>query len=161
VAIVVEDGTVVAGANSYITLDEARDFAEARGVSDLSDVDATLETLLIRAVDYIEAREVDMAGDRVSTEQPLSWPRTPWGVPKNIKDAQGHLVLAVHAGVNLLPTTTYTAAQTKKKKVGPIEVEYVVSGGSALPRVTSAEGMLAPYIGSALVSVTSRAPRTY
>jgi hypothetical protein len=159
VAIVVEDGTIVAGANSYLSIADARTFALARGVT-LSSTDGDVEVELIKACDYIEAREVDMAGERVSTEQPLSWPRTPFGLPSNIPAAQGHLVLAVHAGVVLLPTSTAASALTKKKKVGPIEIEYEVAGGSVIPRVSAAEGMLAPYIGSSLLSVSSRAVRT-
>ena len=49
-ALVIEDGSRVAGANSYVTLAEARAFASARGVT-LSAVDATLEPFVIKAFD--------------------------------------------------------------------------------------------------------------
>ena len=158
-AILVEDGSIVPGANSYLSLEDARAFALARGLT-LSADDAVLEPQVIKAVDYIEAREVDMSGERVSSEQELSWPRTPYGIPKNIRSAQGFLVMAVHSGVNLLPTVAAGAGHATKKKVGPIEVAYEVSGSKFIPRVTAAEGMLAPYIGSSLGTVVSQPRRT-
>jgi hypothetical protein len=73
-AIVVEDGSVVTGANSYITLAEARAYGVLYGVT-ISAVDATAEVLSHKAVRYLEARRNQYQGTKVSVDQPLQWPR--------------------------------------------------------------------------------------
>ncbi len=52
-AIVVEDGTVVAGANSYITRASAIAYAAARGVT-LANTTAT-DAQVVKAFDYLES----------------------------------------------------------------------------------------------------------
>jgi hypothetical protein len=156
VAIVVEDGTVVAGANSYLSLAAVRAFALARGVT-LSATDATVEVQLIKAKDYIEARDAYFVGRRVSEDQVLCWPRYAPSVrsdqvPAKIKDAQGFLVMADFAGVVVLPTgASLEPFPVTKKKVGPLEKSYAVPDGAQVqtwPVVPAAEACLAYYYKS-------------
>lgn len=144
-AIVVETGAIVANANSYVSLADARAYALARGVT-LSAVDATLEPILIKAMDYLESFDARFKGDRVERDQPLSWPRTDvviedwsWSydeIPRQVINAQLALIIEVNAGAdpfNPIPATTATT----RKKVGPIEVEYANPGASSKVSKTS------------------------
>lgn len=154
-AIVVEDGTIVAGANSYLTVAEVTAFALERGVT-LSAVAGVVDVLLVKAKDYIEAREALFVGHRVSEGQVLCWPRYAYcvrsdQVPAKIRDAQGFLVMAAAATtpVNILPVSaTLEPFPVTKKKLGPMEKSYAVPVGAQVPtwpRVPAAEENLAYY----------------
>ena len=89
-AIVVEDGTQGALAsprpNSYVTIQETRDFLEPRGDavfvagSPLTPTDALVEAALLRAWDYMLQRwRLRWRGGRIQPQQPGDWPRK--GVP--------------------------------------------------------------------------------
>ena len=68
-SIIVEDGTVVSGANSYVTVSELEDYAELRGNS----ITLDKEIVLIKAMDWIE--EQLYKGDKLLCDQVLEWPR--------------------------------------------------------------------------------------
>lgn len=70
-AIVVEDGTVVAAANSYVTIDEFQAWADARGIS--YGTDFTISQQLFRATDYFES--LSFKGVKHTEDQPLQFPR--------------------------------------------------------------------------------------
>ena len=61
--IIIEDGTNVEGANSFVTVEECRAFAEARGLT-LPVDDSDVEILLIKAVDYLNSIENRFQGHR-------------------------------------------------------------------------------------------------
>jgi len=71
-ALVVETGAIVDGANTLVNLQDYKDWLSARGFDAPVD-DATGETELIRANDYLE--ELYWKGSRIKREQPLQWPR--------------------------------------------------------------------------------------
>jgi len=90
--IVIEDGSVVSGANSYITLTDARNYATQRGVALPTD-DAQLEALVIRASDYLDLID-DFVGSPSALDQDLQWPRTSFsGIPRKLVVAQCELVI--------------------------------------------------------------------
>lgn len=138
-ALVIEDGSIVANANSFVTVAEIRAYALARGIT-VSATDSEVEPHAIKAMDYIEVKEAEgrLAGSRVSAEQTLPYPRTGvyiYGVlvpdtviPNAAKRAQLQLSLDSSQGVNLMPTIT--SAAVKREKVGPLETEYEVSATS-------------------------------
>ena len=68
--IVVEDGTVVAWANSYVTEAELTTYAADRGIT----LTAATDVLLIKAMDYIES--LSFIGSKFSEGQSLQWPRS-------------------------------------------------------------------------------------
>jgi len=73
-ALIIEDGTIVAGADSYATLAVLRAYALKRGVT-LSAVDADLEVLAIKAMDYIGSFEDKFQSARTDpVNQLLSFP---------------------------------------------------------------------------------------
>ena len=73
--LIVEDGSIVENANSYVSVDDARTFASLRGVT-LPASDAEVEVLLIKATDFIEAQRLRFQGSKVNQDQALQWPRT-------------------------------------------------------------------------------------
>lgn len=81
-AFVVETGSVVAGATSYVTTDEADAFFEDRadaGWAAITD-DAQKEAALIKACEYMQAKyRMRWEGSRIDANQRLDWPRR--GVP--------------------------------------------------------------------------------
>jgi len=141
-ALVTEDGTGRADAESYISVADATAYHAARGNAAWAAVasDEVREQLLRRATDFMEQNYRERwAGFRVTTTQALSWPR--YEVP--IKDAPGSYaslpsyypadkvpaligqacaVLALMAIAGDLSTNPEVAV--KRKKVGPIDVEY-------------------------------------
>jgi hypothetical protein len=132
--IVVEDGSEVTGANSYVTLDEARDYASARGVT-LPAADSELEPLAHLAMDFLKAYDARYVGNLMTSTQPLPWPRKNAyingflfandDIPSQIKEAQKLLIMVQHQGATLFaPLTATTSGTVKREKVGPIETEY-------------------------------------
>lgn len=145
-AIVIEDGTQVAGANSYVTEAELTAYATARGIT----LTGTAEPLLIQAMDYIESRR--FKGDKMTKAQPLQWPRSGVYVdgyliendeiPGKLKSAQLALAVAIDAGNNPLATSTQAV---KREKVDVIEVEYQ-DGTSSSPYIASVQAYLSDLI---------------
>ena len=125
-AIVVENGTVVSGANSYVTEAELATYAADRGVT----ISGTASVLLIQAMDYLES--LNYIGIKYSEDQPLQWPRDEvyidgyyierTTIPNELKNGQLAAALAIDAGNN--PLSTVDRA-TKREKVDVIEVEYM------------------------------------
>lgn len=162
-ALTVEDGSIVTGANSYITLAEARAYATDRGVT-LSATDADLEPLLIKATDYLESFADRYKGEVVEYDQPLSWPRAyaefrgyeidAATIPESLKRAQMQAVIELHNGVDLMPTET--GARVKREEVGPIKTEYDLSRSPSLPNMPLLESILGPLLKSGGWSYVTR-----
>ncbi len=132
-AIVIEDGTGVAGANSYATEAELTTYASDRGIT----VAGTAAQLLLVAMTYIESRS--FKGNKNTAAQVLVWPRNSvWvdgfeldsdSIPQLLIDGQIEAALAHDAGNG--PTNSIGRA-TKKEKLGDLEVEYMDSAAQAV-----------------------------
>jgi len=124
--IVVEDGTVVTGANSYVTEAELTAYATARNVT----LTGATDELIVQAMDYIEG--LSYIGVKSTSAQPLQFPRYNVVVDgylietatilQILKDGQMEAAIAVDAGNDPLANVT---RQTKKEKVDVLEVEYM------------------------------------
>lgn len=156
ITIVVEDGTGVADANSYVSVADARTYASNRGIVLPSD-DDEVAAMLIRSTDYLEAQECRYQGKRTSSSQSLAWPRTgvflncdevPSNViPKSLIAAQVQLAMAINAGFDLQPNVSPQDYVTREK-VGPIETEYADPlAVGIMPTFTAANALLAPLFG--------------
>lgn len=156
ISIIVEDGTGVANANSYVSVEDARAYASARGTELPSDADE-VASMLIRASDYLEAQECRYQGKRVSPSQALAWPRTgvflncdavpPNVIPKSLIGAQVQLAMAINAGFDLQPNISPQDYVTREK-VGPIETEYAdPTKVGIMPTFGAANALLAPLFG--------------
>lgn len=160
IVIVVEDGSIVANANSYVSVSDSRLFAESRGVVLPVDDDA-IAAMLIQATDYLQSKECEYQGSRTSREQELSWPRIDVEIngnefpsdkiPKNVIYAQNYLVMALNDGIpimgNIVPGD-FVIEET----VGPITTKYSdpakVGIGNMAPTLTAVDAALAPLFGS-------------
>lgn len=135
-ALVIEDGTIVAGANSYIDVPAAKAYASARGV-DLGTDDAVTEQRLLGAMDYLES--LSYKGARTDPdEQSLAWPRTgvtfdgrTFGdntIPPQLKNAQAQLAIELFNGVIIFASTAASFGggelAVKKEVVDVIETEF-------------------------------------
>lgn len=151
-ALVIEDGTVVAGASSFATVAEVRAFAAARSLT-VPAADADVEVLLVKAADYLTYLEPKFQGQRFSpATQSLLFPRdgvvlfgvalAPSVIPVQLVQAQ--ISLAVEANsVTLLPRNS--GRIVKKEKLDVIETEYQDSGTTApVPSFPQVEALLAP-----------------
>lgn len=137
-AIILEDGTGVVDANSYVSLAEARTFLQGHGFSLPSD-DTVAEATLVRAASYLSSFDEDLLGIRSSALQPMLWPRSgdlslsstesiPGdSIPKALKDAQCFAAKA-EADSELLSSSSSDeeGRAITKEKIGPIETTYQV-----------------------------------
>jgi hypothetical protein len=72
-ALIIEDGTKVADAQSYSTYDDLVAYGQLKGVT-VTAVQADGEALLLEAMDMLKGRR--WKGERATTTQSLEWPRT-------------------------------------------------------------------------------------
>lgn len=130
-ALVIEDGTQVLGANSYVTGTELATYGTARGITFTGDK----EVLLTEAMTYLES--LNYKGDKLTKAQPLQFPRTSLmidgfyididEIPQLLKDLQCEVAIAIGDGESPLITV---GRAVKREKVDVIEVEYM---DSAMP----------------------------
>lgn len=143
-ALIIEDGSGVEGANSYVTEAEFTTYLLERGITLVGPLNA--EQLLIRAMDYIES--LSYWGNRVSCEQTLSWPRY-WvpiedccyfpgdTIPPSLKKAQMQVAASIDLGVDPLATIPRLISSVT---VGPISITY--EKGSNAPIIRSVDAYL-------------------
>lgn len=149
-ALIVEDGTGLADAETYASLADALTYLTRRQRhTDWAAVsDELKEAYLVTATDWIDCRFSYLNGVLVST-QALGFPRTGGvGLPVAVKNACIELADRART-VSLMPDPTHDAGGRvlrSAKKVGPIakETEYA-SGAIPLPAFPAVERMLAPY----------------
>lgn len=131
--IIVEDGTGVPGANSYIDEAYLTEYAASRGET----LPPELEPAIIRAMDKVESYRKNFSGKR---RFKLAYPRTDaWvdgeefpndEIPDEIKRAQAMFAVLVATGTSLF--ANFTSAAIKREKVDVLETEYAVSADSSV-----------------------------
>lgn len=151
-ALIVEDGTNVADANSFVTRAAFIAYAAARGVT-VADEDAS-DVYAFQAMDYLRLSEATLCGERAYGDQELPYPRKGlidgdraedyvYGIPNGIKQAQLQLMLEAKNGVVLTPSRS-AQPQTKREKVGPLETEYF-EASDYMPDLPFVAALLAPF----------------
>ncbi len=161
-ALVIEDGTLVAGANSFSTRDEWIAYAATRGVT-IPDADAQDKNLIL-AMDYLWS--ICLKGELVDDDQTTPFPRKGlvegdtaddwvYTIPQRMKNAQMQLGLDVFNGIDLTPSGG-ASEQLKRSKIGPIEEEFFerTADDLALDLVV-ANAWLAPYLCAVGFSLTT------
>lgn len=151
-ALVVEDGTGVAGATSYVSVADFKLYAAARGAT-VPVTDSACEVLLVKAVDALEVK--DYIGTPLTETQGLSFPRlttdadfveTSTGLPAKVVQAQCALAVEAQKG-DLLAAARVN--KYKRTKIDQIYVEYrdaaVVASGLYFPQI---DALLAPWLAS-------------
>ncbi|NYZ69113.1 hypothetical protein H0A36_24130 [Endozoicomonas sp. SM1973] len=154
--LVIEDGSGTnPNANSYASVETLRLFAKLRGIdlTELSDDECAV--LLIKAMDYIEAKASKFQGEKTNPRQPLQWPRRgvrldglsvgEKEIPRNLE--YGQLQLALEAREHdLMPNRLpgEKGAVIKERVEGAVEVAYANNGTpDKVPAFAKAEALLA------------------
>ena len=102
IVLIIEDGSVVAGANTFVTDAELLAYANARGLT-IAATEPERNTTLILAIDYLVSKEQSLKGCRVSADQELPYPRSGVSangftiasdaIPQSLKNAQLELAI--------------------------------------------------------------------
>jgi hypothetical protein len=132
VTIIVEDGSIVPLANSYVSVADFQQFCEQRGVVLPTIVDL-IGVLLVKAGDYLNSSDFCWRGFKVNAAQSMAWPRfeaivddvelLSTAIPAGIQQAQMQAAIALSAGIDLQPNLT-NRDFVRKEEVGPLKVEY-------------------------------------
>lgn len=127
-ALIVEDGNIVAGANTYVNTTTFSTFLSSRGKSFIGTEGNSEQTLLL-AMDYIETQ--NFLGNKYTKAQSLQWPRSGVYVdgflietdeiPSDLQIAQMETAISIDSGNNPLSTL---GRETEMEKVGDITVKY-------------------------------------
>ena len=132
--LVVETGSVVDGANTYVSLADANEYLTDR------DIAVTLSAgQLLRGADYVNSfRDRYKGYKQTAVTSNMQWPRAfaviddylirSDAIPAVIPDAQIEAALELSLGQD--PLTTVDLRPVKKEKVGDLEVEYDTSSSA-------------------------------
>jgi len=131
--IIVEDGTIVANATSYVSVADVESYISERALTTITTAD--IDELIIRSMDYIE--ELKFKGVKGTKDQSLVWPR--FGVivdgylvdsdeiPQLLKDAVSECVIAINDSKSPLADIERTK-QSVGVGSGAVSVTYTPGG---------------------------------
>lgn len=154
-SLIVEDGSIVAGADSYISLSDARALAAKYGWELPAD-DTEAEQALRNGAAYVGLQESAMCGSRVSPAQELAYPRrnvTLYGfsvpadsIPSQVIRAQVAAAVEYGAGTDVRASSDGRAV-SKERVEGAVDVEYFNNGNNgSTVEITAALDALAPLL---------------
>ena len=126
--LVVEDGSIVAGANSYVSTTELSDYLTDRELTT-----TVTPGMLIRGADYVNSYRKLFKGFKLTAiDSNMQWPREYVEIdydllpnnliPDCIKDAQ--IQVAIEIALDRDPHTTQAQRTIRKEKLDVLEVEY-------------------------------------
>jgi hypothetical protein len=157
-AFTIEDGTLVDGANAFVSATVYRAYCDERGI-EVTATDGEIEQASVRTTDYTEARFGRyFIGELVETTQALSWPRSDAGdyleteIPAPLLRAHCEYIRReLSAPLAPDPTVDASGATTvvTKKKLGPLEQEFQVMNAGVPTLMRSypmADMMIAPLL---------------
>lgn len=159
VELIIEDGSIVENANSFVTVAEIELYAANRGVildTNSPVDDDKIAIMAIKAMDYLNS--LPWKGYLIERSQPLCWPRKDIyiecylipdnEIPSDVKNAQCQLCLYISSGIDIMPVSGSSAFITREK-VGPIETEYseaiAINQGSS-PTLPLVDSLLSEYL---------------
>lgn len=138
-AVIVENGSIVENANSYISIVELQSYASDRNISLGSDTSA-INAMVIQATDYLESLQDDFVGEIFDVNQELSWPRQgvefrdqdiSGTIPKILKKACMQLSIDIFNGITF--NQTADGRFILEESAGPLRVRYAdtlsINGG--------------------------------
>lgn len=171
-ALIVEDGSVVPGANSYVSMDFANQYHADRNntawADGASSPDSAREGALIRATAWLDATYRDRyPGTKVAgRSQSLQWPR------KDVRDADGEPIPSDEVPVEIMWATceaalrelsspgslapdTNASQRVVRERVSELEVQYSDGKGAddMTPIFTIIDGILSGLLGAGPASM--------
>ncbi len=155
-ALVIETGAQETDADAYVAAADVTAYATKRGVVLSATTNEHVESLITKAMDFLETQEPRFRGTRVSIDQSLSWPRSDvqingfdfpaTAIPKQLKNALCQLAIDADT-LDLMPTSD--GREVIKEKVDVIETTYAGSNSaSPQPALTAFFNLLAPLLSS-------------
>lgn len=152
-ALIVEDGSIVAGANSWVSRSDYIAFALSLGIV-VPDTDAA-DVELIKGCQFIGQHEANLKGDKVQRDQSTAYPRTgviidgwDWShteIPRNAILCQMQTALDIRAGFDPWnPSVNPSLAKKRTRVEGAVDVTYAVSDstGQKLSRTSTSDALL-------------------
>jgi hypothetical protein len=134
--LVIEDGTVVTGANSYVTVAEVTTFCSDRGLTSWAELGSPDKiTAIIRGMDYVET--FNFKGEKYSYDDPLEWPRVGvyddinlepefeeyyQEIPPGLKNAVCRAAYEESVSPGVLQTSLTSGI--RREKIDVLEIEY-------------------------------------
>lgn len=159
--LIVEDGTGLANAESYLSVADLKSYADARGRSYAGKADTALENALRIATNYVDTKW-RYKGDRATALQALEFPRTSlidWsgysitGIPGRLKNATAEL--ALKSLTDDINADQDRGGKVVSESVGSVSISYAADAPAG--RVyTLAMGFLQPYIRDGSVKGSPR-----
>ena len=155
-ALMVEDGSIVANADSYATVADWTTYATSMGWTLTGDA-ASQEADMRRSYAFLN-REYTYLGRRTDAAQTGQFPRffdepidgfsvASDSIPTPIIEAQYEIAWLFNQGNDLFAYTSGAAVKRKKEKVDVIEEETeYFTGSDVQARILAVEGLLRPYI---------------
>lgn len=167
--IIVEDGTIVSGANSYITVSGVNNYCSAMGYTDWASAsDGTKEIALLKAMRYIDG--LKWKGVKYTQNQYTSWPRD------EVYDVDERLVAyntipikviesVCEACMLALPTSDYNLEpniskddyKTSEAVASVIATTYVVTNDTIRTKSTIIESKLRGLLKNKITIIVERA----
>lgn len=141
-SLIVDDGTGLSTAESYISVADADTYIAAYKGADATwdaATDATKEIAARQATQYLDGF-YSWKGVTLTSTQALDWPRTGVyderdglieGIPTDLENATAEVMFLIVTGVTIIENVD-RSKQTTREKVDVIEVEYE-SGASVQP----------------------------
>jgi hypothetical protein len=151
-AFVVEDGTGLTNANSFISLAYANTYFTDKGVSSWSGTDASKEAALVRASSYLTTAYLWKGSKINERSQALAFPRSGVydlegyevaqdAVPIEIQISTAELALLELLTPSTLNPAVKLSERVSREQIGQISVDYVNSNISA-----SSDIVVVPYV---------------
>ena len=139
-ALIIENGSLVTGANSYITVDGWKSWMDDRNISHTNS-DSKIEGAIMRAMDYFES--LHFVGEKHEDTQALQWPRDyvyidgysieSDEIPKEVKAAMYEATKMELDGDSPIKEQ---GRATVSEKIGDIQVTY--KGNAGMRKTTPA-----------------------
>jgi len=152
--LIIEDGSIVANANSFATDAELKAYANIRGFA-IPATQPAREALLVQAIDYLASKESMLSGSMVNIDQELPYPRVGAcakgfdipstglkSIPNDIKKAQ--MELAIQANTTELLVNN-SNKNIQKEKVDTLERTYFNGGSWSQVETGRADAYLKPF----------------
>lgn len=159
-ALIVEDGTGLSTAESYISVSYANTYHTERGNSTWTGSDTLKEQALRRASQYLTHNFTWLGLPYNGRTQALAWPRK--GVvdaegydieetelPYEVKYACAEIALRELVTPGTMSPDVTVADKVKSETVGPLSVEYALPNmqpQSSIPVLTAVMALIAPYV---------------
>ncbi len=151
-ALIIEDGTNVAGANSFNTDVELVAYAAARSF-ELPVTESERDVLQIQAMDFITSNEDDMQGHRITSDQELSFPRSgvvvngfaiaSTEIPSTLKKAQNEASIAAYTQSLIV---NESVSNVQSEKVDVLATSYFKNGSKTTVKLDRVYNYLSPIL---------------